>query len=130
METLLRILAVGAGGFCGAIARYLIALGFEPLVGRIGFPFGTMVANVLGCAAIGVLSGLVLTRDAFSVEMRLLLITGLLGSLTTFSTFSFESVALMRRGRVDLALFNVGVHLALGLGAVAVGYWVVARGAS
>ena len=128
MDAFVRLLAVGAGGFCGAVARYLIGLGFEPLVERVGFPFGTMVANILGCALIGILSGLVLIRGTFTLEMRLLLITGLLGSLTTFSTFSFESVALLRRGRLDLALFNIGVQLGLGLAAVAAGYWLVVRG--
>ena len=127
MDTFIRLLAVGAGGFAGAITRYAISLWFEPTVQRIGFPFGTMVVNILGCLLIGVLSGFVLTRGAFTLETRLFLITGTLGSLTTFSTFGYESVNLLRTGRGDLAFFNIAVQLGVGLSAVALGYWLVAR---
>ena len=108
---------VGLGGFVGAIARYL----FSGLLKTDAFPFGTLLVNVLGCFAIGALMTLVVEREMFSAHLRLLLVTGFLGSLTTFSTFGFETVELLRRDEVPLALENVLANAFLGLAAVWLG---------
>ena len=115
-----RFLMVGAGGFIGAILRYAISLWLAPLSERVGFPYGTFVANMLGCFLIGFLSGWVLARE-LSLEMRLLILTGFLGALTTFSTFGYESLALLRGECVGYGLLNILLQLTVGLGAIWLG---------
>ena len=115
-----QFLMVGAGGFVGAILRYAISLWLAPLSERIGFPYGTFVANMLGCFLIGFLSGWGLARE-LSLEMRLLILTGFLGALTTFSTFSYESLAILREGATGYGLLNILLQLSIGLGAVWLG---------
>ena len=115
-----RFLMVGAGGFIGAILRYAISLWLAPLSERVGFPYGTFVANMLGCFLIGFLSGWVLARE-LSLEMRLLILTGFLGALTTFSTFGYESLALLRGESVGYGLLNILLQLTVGLGAIWLG---------
>jgi len=117
-----KLLLVGIGGFFGAIARYGIS-GFFP---REGFPTGTLVVNALGCLIMGNLMGLMMERQLFSPETRLLWMTGFLGALTTFSTFGAETVMLIREGSRLLALLNVAANVVLGLGAVVLG-WLVVR---
>ncbi len=115
-----KLLAVGLGGFVGAIARYLLTLWLIKVAGR-AFPWGTLLVNVLGCLLIGLLMQLALSRPWFSAPLRLLLVTGFLGSLTTFSTFSFETLDLVDRGAWWLAAGNVLLNLVLGLAAVLAG---------
>ena len=112
-------LIVGAGGFVGAILRY----GINVLtVGRAGtFPLGTLVVNVLGCFCLGLLAAWFEERPELPVQLRLALGTGLLGALTTFSTFGVESLDLMRAGEPRLAMVNLALNLFLGLGAAWVG---------
>lgn len=99
-----NILLVGAGGFIGSIARYLLSgwVLHHTLGGK--FPWSTFVVNVLGCLFIGVLSGMIERLEWFTPQMRLLLLTGLLGGFTTFSAFGLETVFLLRRGEVLIAV--------------------------
>ena len=99
-----NILLVGAGGFIGSIARYLLSgwVLHHTLGGK--FPWSTFVVNVLGCLLIGVLSGMIERLEWFTPQMRLLLLTGLLGGFTTFSAFGLETVYLLRRGEPWIAL--------------------------
>lgn len=98
-----NILLVGAGGFIGSIARYLLGgwVLHHTLAGK--FPWSTFVVNVLGCLLIGVLSGMIERLEWFTPQMRLLLLTGLLGGFTTFSAFGLETVFLLRRGEPWIA---------------------------
>lgn len=119
-----KLLAVGLGGFVGALARY----GLSELVNRLyqgHFPLGTLVVNLLGCVAIGVCMTLVEERELFSANIRLFLMIGLLGSLTTFSTFGHETFALLRDGRSGVALANVMGSVLLGLAGVLLGRAIV-----
>jgi len=115
-----RLLAVGLGGFLGAILRYWLS---SVLLERFrgAFPLGTLAVNVLGCFAIGVLWGWVEEQRALSEHARLFLSVGLLGGLTTFSTFGLETVTLWRDGEESLALGSIAANLSLGLGAVVLG---------
>ena len=94
---------VGLGGFVGAACRYLLSTWVQKSSGWISFPIGTLVVNVLGCLFIGFLGGLVISRELFSPTMRLFLLTGLLGGFTTFSTFSFETLMLLRDANIMVA---------------------------
>jgi len=126
-------LIVGAGGFVGCIARYLVGvlvarlLGAPvvPYAGLLVFPYATLVVNVVGCLLIGVLGGLAETTRVLSPELQLLLITGMLGGLTTYSTFGYQTVTLLRGGHFIIAVFFVATHLLLGLSAVWLGLWLV-----
>jgi CrcB protein len=93
-----NILTVGLGGFAGAVARYLLGGWVLHHTLSAKFPWSTFAVNILGCLAIGVLSGLAERLDWFTPSMRLLLLTGLLGGFTTFSAFGLETVHLLRRG--------------------------------
>ena len=110
-------LLVGAGGFVGAILRFGVSGWVHRLAGFSGFPYGTLVVNVAGCLAIGLLAGLAESRQLLTPETRLLLLIGVLGSFTTFSTFGYETLALVRDGALIRAAANVTLHVGLGLGA-------------
>jgi len=79
------------------------------------------VVNVAGCFLIGALAQLIELQVEITAEVRLMLMVGVLGSFTTYSTFSNETITLLQDQRGALALMNIGLHLALGLGAVLAG---------
>ncbi len=116
-----NILLVGAGGFIGSIVRYLLSgwVLHHTLGGK--FPWSTFVVNVLGCLLIGVLSGMIERLEWFTPQMRLLLLTGLLGGFTTFSAFGLETVFLLRRGEVLIAVAYALSSVAVCVTAVWVG---------
>jgi len=115
-----ELLAVGLGGFVGALARYLVSGWVHRLTGA-AFPWGTLTVNLAGCLALGFLMGLLDSRATLGPEWRLFVGIGLLGSMTTFSSFGYETVELLRRAEVALALGNAAGNLVLGCGAVVVG---------
>ena len=117
-----RILWVGFGGFLGSIGRYLLSGYIQHLMRGTGFPYGTLVVNLIGCLLIGFLSQWVGTRGFLSPETRLFVFMGLLGGFTTFSTFSNETMSLWQAGASVAALANVAVHVVLGLGAAWLGH--------
>ena len=118
-----HILMVALGGAVGAVARYGLSRLVELWAGTT-FPFGTLVVNVLGCLAIGLVMGWVSTRSELSDTVRLMLVVGFLGSLTTFSTFGADTITLVRDGMVPQALGNVALNLVVGFGAVLLGFWI------
>lgn len=117
-----KLLLVGAGGFIGAIARFLVSGWVQIASGSVGFPYGTVAVNLIGCFLIGFLAYLMDARGVFEPEVRLFLFIGVLGSFTTFSTFENETFALFREGSTALALLDIGVHVFFGLVAVWVGH--------
>ncbi len=100
MSNLTDILIVGTGGFAGAVARYLAGGWILHQTAAAKFPWSTLAVNVLGCLVMGVLSGLATRLEWFTPQLRLLLLTGVLGGFTTFSAFGLETVCLLRRGEV------------------------------
>jgi CrcB protein len=125
MSEWVRTLLVGAGGFVGATLRYVLG----GLVSRHAppeFPWGTLVINLSGCFLIGLLAVLAEERGV-GLGGRLFLMVGVLGGYTTFSTFGYETLSLMREGSHALAAANALGQLLLGLAAVWMGM-TVARG--
>lgn len=122
--SVMGVFAVGAGGFIGAIARYGMSGLVQRMVPSAAFPAGTLVVNVVGCALIGYVTGLVDARSILSQEARLFLMIGLLGGFTTYSTFGYETFALARGLEVWKTVANVGLHVLLGLAAVWLGYGI------
>jgi len=118
-----EFLLVGAGGFIGAASRYGVMLGVARLLGQTAFPWGVLAANVLGSLLIGALAGLAETRQIFGASARLFLFVGILGGFTTFSAITNDTLTLLRGGAHLAAAGNVLLSVALGLGAVALGYW-------
>ncbi len=108
--TATAFIAIGIGAMLGAWLRWLLALILNPAFSSI--PLGTLVANLAGGYLIGVMVELLGQHTVLSPEVRLFAVTGFLGSLTTFSTFSAESVGLLTRGDYGWAAAHIGAHLA------------------
>lgn len=114
------VLAIGAGGFVGALARYAVHVAMLRTFGP-AYPLGTLTVNVTGSFALGLLFGLS-EMHAVAPAVRLGLGVGVLGAFTTFSTFAIDTLALgARDGGAALALGNVALNVALSLGAAGVG---------
>lgn len=107
---------VALGGAIGATARYLTSLAALRLLGA-GFPWGTMLVNVLGSFLMGLLVVLLAQRDA--TRLAPFLLTGILGGFTTFSAFSLDALAMYERGETMLAGFYVVASVILSLSALA-----------
>ena len=119
------IVLVGVGGFIGAVLRYLMSGLVQNLTQSVTFPHGTFVVNITGCFLMGVFSHLVESQAGMTAEMRLLLMVGFLGSFTTYSTFSHETLNLLQDHGLPLALINIGTHLILGISAVLLGRFTI-----
>jgi CrcB protein len=110
---LVRLLLVGFGGFAGAIARYAVGIWIGQRWGRI-FPLGTFAINVSGSFLIGLLMPLLTERLIVNPHWRLLLVVGFLGAYTTFSTFEYETGALLKDGEWLYAGLNIVLSVVLG----------------
>lgn len=127
MNGLSQTLVVGAGGFVGSALRYGAGALAHRLDPAATYPYATLAVNVIGCAAIGWLTGLADARQSVSLGLRLFLFVGVLGGFTTFSTFGNETLRLVREGEPWKASANVAVTLVLCLGSVWAGYAVATR---
>ena len=104
-----EILIVGVGSFAGGVLRYILSVGLSKLGRLWAFPIGIMVINILGCFLIGVLYGYFKSKATTDPVLPLLLMTGVLGGFTTFSTFSFETIQLLQQNEwLKAALYVVG----------------------
>jgi fluoride exporter len=119
------IVLVGVGGFIGAVLRYLMSGLVQNLTRSVAFPHGTLAVNITGCFLMGVFSHLLESQAGLTAEMRLFLMVGLLGSFTTYSTFSHETLNLLQNHGLSLALINIGTHIILGLSAVLLGRFTI-----
>lgn len=121
------VMLVGLGGFIGSIARY--ALGGLVLRGSAAsrFPFGTLVVNVIGCFAMGVLAALAERWHLFGNSARLFLLTGVLGGFTTFSAFAYETYFLGREQAWGWAAGNVALQIVVGIGFLSMGHQLISR---
>lgn len=125
MTRVTEALLVGLGGGLGSVLRWLVGIAIHSGLAVSVFPLATLVVNLVGCCAIGVLGGLFELRQAFGPEARLFLMVGVLGGFTTFSSFAYETLALARDAEFVFAGVNVVVQTALGLAAAWLGYALV-----
>lgn len=116
----MTILLVGAGGFLGAISRYLVD-GWIATVTRGGFPWGTLIVNVSGSFALGLLFALSVERGVLSPALRAPVLIGFIGAYTTFSTLTLETWRLVETGSYLAAVANMGGSVVLGIIAVVAG---------
>lgn len=117
-----EVLFVALGGAFGSLSRYGITLGVGKAMGT-QWPWGTLVANVLGCLIAGFFVEMALSTELVSREVKLGVAVGFLGALTTFSTFGHETFRLAMAGDWGPAAANIGTNLVVGLLAVVVGFF-------
>lgn len=117
---LLKIVFIAVGGGIGSVLRFLLAEGVQKVTGGI-FPWGILAVNAAGCFAIGLLSFLLTGPWLVREEHRMLIIVGLLGGMTTFSTFAFQTVELGRDGDWGMAFGNFILSNGVGFLAVLLG---------
>ena len=121
-----NILIVGIGSFLGGVLRYLISIVMKNYCSQ-GFPWATLMVNLLGCLLIGLLFGLFNRYSSINNVWCLLFTTGLCGGFTTFSTFANESVQMLQQGNTAGFLGYVAASIVLGFLLVALGYWLVSK---
>lgn len=115
-----QLLAIAAGGATGAVLRFLMSGWVYTWLGR-GFPYGTLVVNVVGSLLMGLLSVLLIERLSLGPEWRAAILIGLLGGFTTFSTFSIETLNLIEAGAHGKALANTALSVVLCVAAAWIG---------
>ena len=116
---------VALGGATGAVSRYSLAKWMLRYLTDWTFPIATFAINVMGCLLIGVLAGVGERFNWLNSDLRLLLITGVLGGFTTFSTFGLETFTLLRRGELWVAMGYVGLSVMVGLLLLWLGFMTV-----
>jgi CrcB protein len=117
-------LIVFLGGGIGAAMRHGVNLACMRLLGG-GFPYATLLENVSGSSAMGLLAGYFAFRGGLPQHWQLFLTTGILGGYTTFSTFSLDSALLYERGELGLAALYVAATVLLAIGGLFAGLWLV-----
>jgi len=118
-----KLFFVGIGGFIGACLRYIVTINSAKVFGP-HFPYGTLIVNVTGGIIIGIIMEVSVTSHLISENMKLFLATGIMGGLTTFSTFSYETVSFFNCGSYMLAMINVVLNLFLSFSGVVFGKYI------
>ena len=120
-----QLILIAVGGALGSVCRYALSTMVQRMSSPF-FPYGTFVVNVLGCLVFGVIMGTARQRFALGPSERAFLLIGVLGGFTTFSTFTYETFALLQDGQVVRALLNAAGQTVVGLVALWAGYVAVA----
>ena len=115
----LNLLLVAIGGAIGSTARYVFSQLLQHSTGTL-FPIGTFAVNCVGCLVFGAIAGAAEQRVQMAPELRLFLLVGILGGFTTFSSYAFESYALLRDGQFLAASLNIAGQVVAGLA----GMWI------
>ena len=110
----MNLLLIAIGGAVGSVARHLLSTLVLRMSGTL-FPLGTFIVNLVGCVVFGVIAGAAQHRFELTPEARAFLFIGVLGGFTTFSSYAFESVALLRDGQFFAATVNIVGQVFAGL---------------
>jgi fluoride exporter len=125
--TIKTILIIGLGGALGSILRFLLQKIIYDLH-PVNFPWGTLLVNISGCFLIGVFFGLAEKGNLLSTDWRLFLTTGFCGGFTTFSSFAWENIQLVRTGHLVYGALYIAASLVLGIFAAFFGIWILKSG--
>lgn len=123
---MVECIVVGAGGFIGAVGRYLI--GLIPLKEGCPFPIKTLMINIVGSFIIGIVAALAMKSNFLNPRIVLFLKVGICGGFTTFSSFALETTVLMEDGKMHLAVIYTILSVTLGVLAVFAGQGIVRKG--
>lgn len=124
---LIKLFCVGAGGFFGCILRFLIGTAALSVFSTSLIPMGTLIANSIGCFVIGFIAAYVDIKQILNPIFTSLIFAGFLGGLTTFSTFSLETLSLLRQGHFTYGVINILIQVMLGLLMVWLGYYLMTK---
>ena len=119
---LLYAALVGAGGFIGSLGRYGMTMLVQRQFPSSIFPWGTLAVNLLGCLLIGIVAGLIQEKQLISPAASVFILAGVLGGFTTYSTFGYETFALLREAEFLTAAATVLVHVVAGIAMVWLGF--------
>lgn len=122
----MTVLWIGLGGFIGANSRYFLSRAILDRFG-VGFPWGTLTVNVIGAFMIGLIMEFLMQRTALDPAYRLFLVVGVLGGFTTFSAFTYETVALLEQERWMRAGANILASNVASIAACIIGIWCIRR---
>lgn len=120
------ILLIGLGGFIGTIVRYLIGQTIGKSIAE-GFPYATLLVNLIGCLAIGLIYGYFAKNPGSGTDWKSILTIGVCGGFTTFSAFSYETLNLISGGKLITAVLYVTLSLLLGLALTLSGLWLMGQ---
>jgi CrcB protein len=107
VRAMMRLLLIGLAGALGTCTRYLVGLGAARVIGT-GFPYGTLLVNVVGCFLIAAVTHVALSTALISPTLRLTLTTGFMGGLTTYSSFNLETTQFLQGRAWSAAFVNFG----------------------
>jgi CrcB protein len=116
-----NLLVIAIGGAIGSVARYLVSTLVLRATGSL-FPVGTFAVNAIGCFVFGLIAGAAEQRIALPPQTRAFMLVGILGGFTTFSSYAFESFALIRDGQVVWASMNLVGQVVVGVVGLAAGF--------
>lgn len=119
-----KLLLVAVGGSIGSCARYLVSMWSSGRFG-VGFPYGTLIVNIVGSFIIGAFMSAATERFIINPNWRFLIVVGFCGGLTTFSSFSYETLKLLEDTDLNLAMLNIFANMVLGFLATWLGIIVV-----
>lgn len=114
---------VAIGGAIGSVARYLVSTWAAARFGA-EFPYGTLIVNITGCFIIGAFMTMATERLSISPYWRLFITVGFVGGMTTFSSFSYETIHLLQEAEMLRACYNVGLNILVGFSATWLGVGV------
>ncbi len=120
---MMKLLAIGVGGFLGSILRYVIGKSVDGKMNTL-FPWGTLSVNVVGSFIIGMVYMLAMRKVGITENWRMFLGTGFCGGFTTFSAFAWENVNLLDQKLVGTSVMYISASITLGLLAIVAGGWV------
>ena len=120
---MIKVLVIATGGAVGALSRYYLTFFLQVQPGY-SFPVGTLAVNLIGAFIIGICTGIV-HFSTMSENLRLLIMTGFLGALTTFSTYSIETVNLIKNNMLRYAILNVAISTISGILLAYAGYALI-----
>lgn len=118
--TIKEIALIFIGGGSGSLVRYILSKLIVPAYGA-HFPLATLVVNILAGLVLGIFLGVISSKPVYSPDLQLFIAVGFCGGFSTFSTFSYETLQLLRTGQVVLALLNIFLSVLLCLGATWLG---------